>query len=855
MSEVDKIVENFLSSKASPDEHYENLKGFVSIEILDEAYKKFRKILQKPRAIIPPYALEEQENDSTRTWYPGADNVPGGVYWPRLKSYLLDEKGWTLQTVRSIDQASDKIVSYLDYPFNPVVKTRGLVVGYVQSGKTANFTAVIAKAADAGYRAFIVLSGTKRSLRQQTQKRLEHELVDIDKVSWHTPTSDRDFSLRNPGNPEYFLSSQDKKVIFVVKKNTSILRNLITWLGRTRSDVLNNCPFLIIDDEADEASVNTARNQVEQAAEDRERSAINLWLVRLLTLLPKAAYIGYTATPFANVLIDPSVENQGDLYPRDFIIALPKPEGHFGTERLFGRARLVGEDEEEFSGIPLINIIPDDDVSLIRPSYGNRNEFEPELPDSLKDAINYFLLGICARYVKGQNLQHSTMLVHTTMYTRVHDLTRELIEKYRLELLKNLKLDDNNLLSQLNALWNQQQNQADPNEFFNTAPTSFSELKPYLFDVIENTKVVVDNSRSEYRLNYEDPAQLQIVIGGNTLARGLTLEGLIVSYFVRAARAYDTLLQMGRWFGYRHGYEEIPRIWMPQELEEQFHDLALVEAELRQEFEKYSKKGITPAEYGPRIRTHPSLSITSRLKMQFAVDAQVSFSNSRTQTILFNHQDFDWLQRNLDAASQFVSEIIAAGYKAERVNGHYIIYGVASKFVSQFLGIYEFHQHSDVNEDLIRKYILAQRARGNLDSWNIAIRGLVNPGNGYINIGGIETPLISRTKRIGAAEYANLGALMSESDLNIAKIGNYKDDDADNKGLLILYPVDKDSKAKKGSKTKSDLNAVNHLLGLGFVFPDAGEDNTPQSYKTVDPNLLSTDHYIEEQEEELDEEE
>lgn len=854
LTEVEDLLRNFMDSRKRPDQHYEELKRILhkeSHEILEEAYREYRKILQSPRIIVPPYALSEPDLDNNKTWYPGADNIINAIYWPRLKEHLMNEKGWPYQTVNSIHHASDKIVSHLGYPFDPVVDTRGLVVGYVQSGKTANFTAVIAKAADAGYRAFIVLSGTKRSLRQQTQKRLESELVNVEITKWHTPTSNRDFSPYNQGNPEYFLDSRDKKVLFVVKKNSRILLNLITWLYRTRRDVLNNCPFLIIDDEADEASVNTARNQTEWDAEQRERTAINSRLVDLLTLLPKAAYIGYTATPFANVLIDPSTENSQDLYPRDFIIALPKPEGHFGTEKLFGRARLVEENEEEFEGIPLINIISEEDITKIRPSWGNRNEFEPEMPDSLINAVNYFWLGVCARIIKGQRFQHSTMLIHSTMFIRIHNLTRELVESYRKVQLRLLKEGNIKVLNQFKDLWEFQQEKANPREYFDTEPIRFNQISPFLIKALENTKVVVDNSKSEHRLNYDEPAQLQIVIGGNTLARGLTLEGLIVSYFVRAARAYDTLLQMGRWFGYRHGYEEIPRIWMPQELKDQFHDLALVEAELRTEFEKYSKKNITPSEYGPKIRTHPNLSITSRLKMQFAVDAKVSFSSQRVQTILFKHKDYDWLQQNINAASQFISNIIDRNYLAESVKGHHIFYKVDTQHIIKFLRRYKFHPYSDVNEEVIRQYISAQQNKGKLIYWNVAIRGLAHPGK-VIEISGIESPLITRTKRINSTDYANLGALMSESDLRIDKIGKFRDDDQD-RGLLILYPVDKDSKVKS-SKSKADLNAINHLLGLGFVFPDAGEDNTPQSYKTVDPSLLTRDDYIEEQEDEDEEE-
>src|SRR5262249_6766719 len=143
--------------------------------------------------------------------------------------------------------------------------------------------------------------------------------------------------------------------------------------------------------------------------------------------------------------------------------------------------------------------------------------------------------------------------------------------------------------------------------------------------------------------------------------RGLTLEGLVVSYFVRAAGSYDTLLQMARWFGYREGYEDLPRIWMTEELQSSFTDLALVEQEIRFDIARYENEGLTPRSFGPRIRCHPSLSITSPMKMRHAVDAEVSFSGQLVQTILFHHRDVDEVEENLAAARRLASRVAAAG--------------------------------------------------------------------------------------------------------------------------------------------------------------------------------------------------
>jgi len=359
--------------------------------------------------------------------------------------------------VQSIDEASDRIVSWLEHPLAPQISTRGLVIGYVQSGKTANFTAVIAKSADAGYRFFIVLSGTKKALRQQTQQRLYKELISLNNDEWFSPTQLNDFSPVSLGNPNYFLR-QDKhdKILCVVKKNSHVLRKLIMWLRSADQNILQHCPFLIIDDEADEASPNTARNQVNADARNRERNAINRHLVNLLELLPKAAYIGYTATPFANVLIDPSYQH--DLYPGDFIVSLPKPDDHFGTERIFGRTRLLDDDtDEEFAGLDVVRIVPDDEVPFLRPKWRESN-FIPELTPSLKYALHYFWLACAARFVREQQNKHSTMLIHTTHLTEVHNTTLGIIYGYRKNILRNLSdTNRNRILHEFQLIWDEEQ--------------------------------------------------------------------------------------------------------------------------------------------------------------------------------------------------------------------------------------------------------------------------------------------------------------------------------------------------------------------------------------------------------------
>lgn len=860
---VEWLVKQFINSRLTPDDVRKNLlEGGFSEELVDQAFAEFRKLTGSKKWLTPPPMLVGDRSDESN-WYPGADFISDAKFWPSLKDHLLTRKQWTPDAVQSIHQASDRIVAWLQSPWAGSIRTRGLVVGYVQSGKTANFTAVIAKAADAGYRFFIVLSGTKRSLRSQTQQRLEQELIQLNPETWFSPTTMHDF--RPIGNVNFFLSDKKHdKVLCVVKKNSTILKKLIAWLRSASPDVLRQCPFLIIDDEADEASVNTARNQAASDPEDMDRTAINRHLVTLLNMLPKAAYIGYTATPFANVLIDPRL---GDLYPGDFIVSLLKPTGHFGTERIFGRERLLqDETDEEFEGIDMVRLIPFEELDDLKPPTYDHT-FQPAVTPSLRDALHYFWMASAARIVRGQGSEHSTMLIHTTQLIAVHNNTREQVEGYRNRLLRKLQGSEaEGVFAQMAAQWNEELTRVPPEDMGYTS-VAFDELQPHILNVIQRTNVVVDNSRSPYRLSYEGDAKIQIAIGGNTLSRGLTLEGLIVSFFVRAARAYDTLLQMGRWFGYRPGYADLPRMWMTAELQGHFFDLATIEEEIRQDIENYELMGITPRQFGVRIRTHPDLNITAAAKMQHAVNAQVSYDENHVQNFLFNHRDAAWLERNIAATNRFISKLTQE-QKPVPHREHQVFYDVPASEVISFLGDYQFHEnHKTLSSRLLIDYIRDQNQYDLLRRWNVVLRGVTardRVDRGTIILGGLEVPLLERSRRKFPEEYAHIGVLMSKGDIGAdlrrdpkeirGGSDNYlkalRQEDMPGVGLLVIYPISKDSEPGKGAKTKVPLGAAADVIGLGFVFPSAeGESRGAQSYVTVDPSKLDrTDFELDEEE-------
>lgn len=782
------------------------------------------------------------------SWYPGPRAADKN--WAALVE-ILTEEGWSGDMIADLDKSSTKVVANLPNPAGQgEYHCCGLVLGYVQSGKTTNFTAVIAKAADAGYRMFIVLSGIHDALRQQTQDRLNEQLWEQNSNIWHRLTDEEDF--RPTANVDALLSTQRQCVLAVVKKNGSRLRALRKWLFSARPEVLAACPVLIIDDEADQATVNTAKP-------DRQPSRINGLIRDIVNKVPKSAYVGYTATPFANVLIDPG--DYEDLYPRDFIVDLPRPLPYIGPEAIFGREPLdfddtdVGDDGHDF-----VRSVPIEELDDLKPKgAAKRHEFDPRVTDSLDAALLYFLMSTAARRIRGKGNRHATALVHTSQHIDVHERTAEAIRDHLGLLSRRLQLGDNALLEALRVQWESECERVPAGDF-DLKALSWDDIAGTLIEVAEAAEVIVDNSRSPERLSFDDDNPRVIVaVGGNTLSRGLTLEGLAVSFFVRTASAYDTLLQMGRWFGYRNGYADLTRIWMTDEMRGWFHHLATVEQEIRYDVQRLEVEHLTPEQFGVRIRTHPSLAITSAAKMQNARTAEASYAGRRLQTILFNHRDPEWLSDNVKAARTLLTTIEPQKVWAPRA-GITILEGIDSQHIVSFLSMYHFHENSrDLDSALISRYILDRREEGELMRFNVALMGRSSKSDylGSINLGtGSEIGCINRARLLQIGNnYADIKALMSRHDRVIdihlpdgaqtadstpAELARYRSDPAlggygDGSGLLLLYPVSKDSRPVRGTaKTREPLDAVEHVVGAGFVFPESGSTRANVEYVTAD---------------------
>jgi len=624
-------INDTVSNPAIPDD----LKAFVREALEREQIRTLRPV------------LTISANRRNSAWLDEMDRQ-GWYYWPTLRDYLLG-KGWNGDAVGSLDDETDRILRQLADPQSNAFDIRGLVLGYVQSGKTANFTALIAKAVDVGYRLIVVLSGTDNGLRRQTQIRLNRELVGYADnrpgsvplppagKQWHQFTNEEPGGDFDSGRANYAsLQQPGPPVLIVMKKNGSRLRRLHAWLEAAPPAVRESLPMLVIDDEADQASVDTRGDRVtappspDDAIEDP--SIINGLIRQLLLRFDRSAYVAYTATPFANILIPHDNRHHpefgGDLYPKDFFIALPKREGYYGTEEFYGRLDL--STGEERAGMEVVTLVPDEDLVAL-----DQGAYPPGLAAALLD----FVLAGAARRQRGQDGEPATMLVHTS--SRIDDqslLAGQVAENLR-EVRDAWRYDRASIEPTLRTRW-ESEFQPRTLAMDPARAVGFDAVAPHVGPFLEalRNKVREINSQAGDILDYAAEPGLKVVaVGGNRLSRGLTLEGLLVSYFVRRSPMYDTLLQMARWFGYRGGYADLTRIHTTEGLKTWFHDLATVEHQLREDLAVYERANLTPDQLGMKILAHPAMLVTSRIKQRHAGTIRVrqTYAGTLAQTFKF----------------------------------------------------------------------------------------------------------------------------------------------------------------------------------------------------------------------------
>lgn len=727
---------------------------------------------------------------STESWW----------YWRRLEALLRSDPKWERQQVDSVSAESLRVLQYLPDPQGiPSFQGRGLVVGYVQSGKTANYTAVAARAVDAGYRIVIVLSGIHDSLRNQTQSRLERELIgdqggqglEISR-KWITLTSStEDFQELEEG-----ILHSTGPFLAVVKKNVPVLKKLDRWLELSEP-FLDDLPVLIIDDEADQASINTKGNRPLDAAvgdddaddESLAPSRTNGLIRSILGRIRKAAYVAYTATPFANILINPEAVDRhvgDDLFPKDFVIQLPRPKGYTGTEELFGVSA---------QGRDVIRPVDEADVKALRGARRRRKaeivleQAVDTLPNSLADALASFCLAGGVRILRGLSGKPHTMLVHvsqrTTDQSRIADAIRD-----QLDLWREAERQGQRLEVVFGPVWSGMKAGID-------ISANDELVLAAAVGVLREIVVLELNSVTGENLEYDEkPGRHIVAVGGNRLSRGLTLEGLTVSYFLRTTSMCDTLLQMARWYGFRRGYEDLIRIWTTDGIARWFSELALVEQSLRDSIIALGRAGRRPDQMAIRLRAHSDLLLTARNKSEAASSLQDSWSGEHPQTVLLPLSDSARLQSNYSLTDSFI-ESVSSFVKCP---GGVLARDVSPEAIAAFLRNYQIHEDIVVfrNEQLA-DWIMGRSAVGELTDWSVFV---ASPGDGRsVKLGGLDLGLVRR-KRVSSesigilTDPAHEGVdLPSGSDAYRRESGSH---DAEamraarpaTQGLLLIYPLD-----------------------------------------------------------------
>ena len=797
-------------------------------------------------------------------------------YWPALCQFLLTTKNWATSTLRALDDSSERILRQLEPPQTESFDIRGLVLGFVQSGKTANYTALIAKAADTGYRLVIVLSGIDNGLRRQTNIRLKRELVgysehQVDAVrlppigkQWHEFTHEDLNGDFQPGFANHAALQGTQPVLLVVKKNGAVLRRLLRWLDEAPLAVHRTLPFLLIDDEADLASIDTRgtyhADDEPPDADYEEPSVINGLIRALLKRFERRAYVAYTATPFANILIphdtiDRRVGN--DLYPKDFIVDLPKPPGYFGAQEIFGR--MDAQSEDDANGLDVIREVTDADIVELEAG---------RIPASLEIALLDFVLAGAARAQRGEPNAPVTMLIHTSQRIFAHSRLQELVSKRFQELCDGWRYQRNQYLGQLQDQWESAIRPVVRNSHLER-DVAFDLIEPHIGPFFEAVQVKQINSATGDVLDYErEPSLKAIAIGGNRLSRGLTLEGLLVSFYIRRSVSYDTLMQMGRWFGYRAGYEDLTRIYTTPELAGWFQDLAFVEQQLREDIQVYESQGLTPYQVGMRIWQHPTLQVTSPLKRRFASNTIISQSYALTvvQTFKFPLRQPDLLatqcDKNLAAVRRFTAQLGTANAKHSDKKGP-VWTGISAQLLLQFLRSYSVDTVArNIAMDLVCGYVQKLQLVSELTEWTVAVRGREARDSRMGTVDwGLPSGPISQISRSRIRDTDSVGIITSPGDemaglapdlqararQSVAEAeaqGNTKSESVAARevrpatsGLLLLYPISRysGSEGTRGAIRRQlyDDPAGSHardIVGLAISFPRSALPQHVEAY-------------------------
>ena len=803
------------------------LNSMMTFNLKDEELEYVKRKLE---TIIPTtMGGGETLTDQKHTpWLQSRKAEINPYYWSRYKK-LLNEKQFGPEVVNQTDIITDEILDLLQDPkIEGRWQRKGLVVGHVQSGKTANYTGLICKAFDSGYKIVIVLAGLLNSLRKQTQERGDEGIVGInsairfddrllvDKLIGvgkfdheYTPvtitTVDSDFNRAYANQNQQMLQQYNDPVLFIIKKNVNVIKNVTDWLKANNFD-LSKFPLLLIDDEADHATINTR--------DSHDPTTTNIRIRELLEIFPKNAYIGYTATPFANIFINPETpeEMMNDLFPENFIKSLDPPSNYFGGHRIYVK--------DELNCVRYIK-----DYQDILPIKHKIDDHPEILPLSLKESIQNYILVCAIRITRYDGDKNNSMLVNVSRFTGIQGTIRQLIHAYLVELVDSIRSHyalnktealKNNVIKTLYDLFY--------SEYSKINNLTWDSIQKNLNNAASKIQVIEVNGsqRAEKDIDYSKRnypnGRSIIAVGGLSLSRGITLEGLSISYFLRNSYAYDTLMQMGRWFGYRPGYEDLCRVYMTEESAGYYEHITNATDELRQEFDRMSTMDPprTPKDFGLAVRNHPeALIVTALNKMRSATKVYRSYNLTsatiQTSYLLTNKQT---IESNLNAAGDLYTRLNNIEDK-RLLSKHKVWNDINASFVIDFLEQFENHSLSAKSDpEVINKYIREVNSQGILKKWNIVF---ASPGKSNE----IQIPKklegVMPSLRKANVRPCNGGILLSQRSLLAENIRTIDLDDSmarRDKPLLIIYLLD--------CRKKDDQNIPwfsNGIIAYGMQFP------------------------------------
>ena len=659
---------------------------------IDMEYE-YKIVHNKGQAIFNNY-------DEKREWYSNME-IKDNFFWSRYKDYLINHSSISRISINLLDDVTlPDIMNCLGNPNDTLDKPRlrrGLIIGDVQSGKTATYTGLICKAADAGYKVVILLTGITENLRRQTQERIDEGIIGITlkkegkiekyprvgvgldnkQIKATSVTSTLNDFVGNCNKITMSLAN-NSLVLFVIKKNVSVLQRLYNWLREQNIDPVKgyvDVPMLLIDDEADNASVNTRKDETDP-------TRTNKLIRQICNLFMNSTYVGFTATPFANVFIDPdSVDamQHADLFPEHFIYTLEAPSNYVGADKIFSpegdfyhNLRYITDIiEPDYASEEYKDRVQNNSEDLNSGTfyYKHKKEWDGILPESLRESILCFCLANVIRDLRGQRKEPRSMLINMSRFIHVQKVITVHVEEWFEEVFNDIRINFNEdasknyhlpLYGELHSLWEKHFSQVNDITFARISQ------KSALLAALEKIEVkMVNGSKQSASLNYkENPSLRVIAVGGLALSRGLTLEGLMVSYFYRNTATFDVLMQMGRWFGYRRGYEDLFQIWTSHTSALWYAEVAKASTELKNDIREMFDQQLTPKDFGIKVRDNcDDLQITASNKMRAAISKDMMYTfygniyDTPYITTKINHN-----KTNTQQVQELASRLLSEGY-------------------------------------------------------------------------------------------------------------------------------------------------------------------------------------------------